>query len=99
MNQASISPEIIASYAADAAREVVGVRNLVDGPLPGRRGVRVTTADGRTRIEVHLGVEWSASIPDVGRSVQRSVRDYLARMASVDLEAVDVFVDEIGPRT
>jgi uncharacterized alkaline shock family protein YloU len=96
--QASISPEILASYAADAARDVEGVRSLVESPLPGRRAVRVSGTDGRVRVELHLGVEWNASIPDVGRTVQRRVRDYLQRMASVELEAVDVVVDEIGPR-
>ena len=95
---ASISPEILASYAADAACEVSGVRGLVESPLPGRRGVRIFTADdGGVRVELHVGVDWDASIPDVARAVQRRVRDYLGRMAEVDPEAVDVVVDEVGP--
>jgi hypothetical protein len=41
---ASISNEILASYAADAAREVPGVRGLVERPL-GRGGVRIGRVD------------------------------------------------------
>jgi uncharacterized alkaline shock family protein YloU len=95
---ASISSDIVASYAADAARDVAGVRGLVEKHLPGRRGVRVSRDDGRVRIELHLAVDWGTSIPAVGRAVQDRVREYLARMADVRPEAVDVVVDEIGPR-
>ncbi|MGZ8701476.1 MAG: Asp23/Gls24 family envelope stress response protein [Gaiellaceae bacterium] len=41
-------------------------------------------------------MEWGVSIPDVGREVQQRVAAYLAQMASIELEAVDVIVDEIG---
>jgi uncharacterized alkaline shock family protein YloU len=97
--QASISADILARYAADAAQEVVGVRGVTESPLPGRRGVRVTGDDGEVRVELHLVVDWGASIPSVGRDVQARVREYLVRMADVEPFAVDVVVDEIGPRT
>jgi uncharacterized alkaline shock family protein YloU len=96
--QASISADILARYAADAAQEVLGVRGVTESPLPGRRGVRVASEDGTVRVELHLAVDWGASIPKVGREVQVRVREYLLRMADVDPAAVDVFVDEIGPR-
>jgi uncharacterized alkaline shock family protein YloU len=94
---ATISSDILASYAADAAREVEGVRGLVEHPLHRHKGVRVLGENGRLRVELHVTVEWGASIPDVGREVQARVADYLERMASVEPEAVDVVVDEIGP--
>jgi uncharacterized alkaline shock family protein YloU len=87
--QASISTEILARYAGDAAREVEGVRGLA-----GRRGARVHE-DGR--VELHLAVTWGASIPAVGRRVQERVRDYLRHMADLEPVVVDVIVDEIGP--
>jgi uncharacterized alkaline shock family protein YloU len=93
--QATISADILASYAADAACAVDGVRSLAGSPLPGRRGVRVSGADGTTRVELRLVVEWGASIPEVGRTVQHRVREYLARMADIEPLAVDVVVDEI----
>jgi uncharacterized alkaline shock family protein YloU len=96
--QASISTDILARYAADAAREVEGVRGLAERALPGRRGVKVSGADGGVRVELHLVVSWGVSIPDLGQDVQARVRDYLRRMADVEPAAVDVVVDEIGER-
>jgi uncharacterized alkaline shock family protein YloU len=94
--RASISSDILARYAADAAREVEGVRGLVESHLHRHRGVRVLDESGTVRIEVHLEAEWGASLPEVAREVQRRVRDYLGRMADVDPEAVDVVVDEVA---
>jgi uncharacterized alkaline shock family protein YloU len=94
---ATISSDILASYAADAAREVDGVRGLVESALHRHKGVRIADDEGRVRVELHLAVEWGASIPEVGRQVQKRVAAYLERMAKVDPEAVDVIIDEIGP--
>ena len=52
---------------------------------------------GVVRVELHLAVDWGASIPALGRSVQARVREYLGRMADVEPASVDVVVDEIGP--
>ncbi len=95
---ATISSDILASYAADAALEVDGVRGLVESALHRHKGVRIVDEDGHVRVELHLAVEWGASIPQVGREVQQRVAAYLDRMAKVDPETVDVIVDEIGPQ-
>ncbi len=88
---------MLCRYAADAALDVDGVRALADGHLPLRqRGVRVSTDDGRTRVELHLEVEWGVSIPDVGDQVQERVSSYLARMTDIELAAVDVVVDAVA---
>jgi uncharacterized alkaline shock family protein YloU len=94
--QASISTDILARYAADAAREVAGVRGLAASPIPRRRGVRIAEDGGAVRVELHLVAEWGASLPEVGRRVQEQVREYLARMADVEPAAVDVVVDAVG---
>jgi uncharacterized alkaline shock family protein YloU len=83
-----IASEVVARYAADAARDVPGVTGLV-----GRHGgVRVEGA----RLELHLAVAWGASIPQVGAAVQQRVLEYLAQMADVRPEAVDVVVEEVA---
>jgi uncharacterized alkaline shock family protein YloU len=94
---ATISNDVIARYAADAARDVPGVRALVESHLPRHRGVRVNGDDGAVRLELHLEVEWGAAIYDVGAEVQRRVREYVERMTDVRLDGVDVVVDEVGP--
>jgi uncharacterized alkaline shock family protein YloU len=95
--RASISSDILAGYAADAAREVDGVRALVESRLHRHRGVRVNGEPGAERFEVHVETEWGAPIPDVAREVQQRVREYLTRMADVESAAVDVIVDDVGP--
>jgi uncharacterized alkaline shock family protein YloU len=87
--QASISADILARYAADAACEVEGVLGL-----SGRRGVRIAED---TSVELRVVAEWGTSIPALGRNVQERVREYLGRMAGVEPAAVEVIVDEIGP--
>ena len=98
MSSSLISPDIIASYAADAAREVAGVSGLVGSALHRHEGVRVSRDDGKLGVELHLALAWGASVPDVGAQVQAGVAEYLARMADVRPDVVDVVIDEFTPR-
>jgi uncharacterized alkaline shock family protein YloU len=93
---ARISPDVLARYAADAAQGVPGVRGLVENQLRRRGGVRVSSDDGRLTIEVHLSVDWGASIPTVAREVQARIADYLGSTADARPARVDVVVDQIG---
>ena len=88
MADALISSDVVARYAADAARDVDGVTGVVEGV---RKGIRV---DGE-EIEVHVAVRWGVSIPSVGAAVQRGVADYLERMTDARPAAVHVVVDEV----
>jgi len=94
-HQATISTDILARYAADAAKEVEGVRRVVDRPIPGRRGVRVSGKDGAVRVELHLVAGRDASLPALGKAVQARVREYLSSMADVEPASVDVVVDAV----
>ena len=80
-----ISPEVLARYAADAAAEVPGVHTKQ------RRGARVSGAE----VEVHVVIDYGASIPDVAAQVQQHVTDYLARMADMRPSVVNVVVDDV----
>ena len=94
---ASVATDVLASYAADAAREVEGVAGLVEGRLPRQGAVRVSGEDG-VIVELHLELAWGAPARQVGEEVQRRVADYLERMAGARPRTVDVVVDEItGP--
>jgi uncharacterized alkaline shock family protein YloU len=94
---ASVAADVLATYAADAAKDVEGVRGLVDSRLPRHGGVRVSGDDGNVTVELHLELARGASAAEVGSEVQRRVADYLERMAGARPRAVDVVVDEIGP--
>ena len=95
--RASISSEVLARYAADAAREIEGVRGLVASQLHRHRGVRVGGEDGAVTIELHLDVDWGTELPTLGREVQGRVLDYLERMAGSRPAAVNVVIDAVGP--
>jgi uncharacterized alkaline shock family protein YloU len=86
--QSLISPDVLATYAADAAREVEGVQDLVG------KGVKVARDEGRVGVELHLALAWGANAATVGVEVQTHVADCLAQMADVRPETVDVVVDE-----
>jgi uncharacterized alkaline shock family protein YloU len=84
-----ISPDVLARYAGDAAREVEGVTGVVEGV---RKGVRVEE-DGE--VELHLAVRFGVSIPAVGAAVQQRVADYLERMTDTRPVSVNVVVEEV----
>ena len=88
---ATISVDVLARYAGDAAREVEGVRGLAR-----RRATRIVEREGSVTVALHLALDRDVSIPAVGRAVQEQVRAYLRRMADLDSVDVDVTVDEIG---
>lgn len=92
---AVISHEVLASYAADAAREVEGVHELVGGPRR-HRGVRVAEDDGGMSVELHLALDWGASAPEVSAEAQRRVREYLTRTARLPSVTVDVVVEDVA---
>jgi uncharacterized alkaline shock family protein YloU len=77
---------------------VPGVSGLVGSALHRHDGVRVTRDDGRLGVELHLALAWGASAGAVGTAVQSGVADYLARMADVRPDVVDVVVDEFTPK-
>jgi uncharacterized alkaline shock family protein YloU len=89
VGQSVISPDVVARYAADAAREVDGVTGIVEGV---RKGIRVDGGE----IVLHLAFRWGVSIPEVGAAVQLEVADYLARMTDARPAAVNVVVEEIS---
>lgn len=96
MEGQSISSEVLARYADDAAREVPGVAGLAESPLNRDRAIEISSSTDSTAVTVHLELEWGSSAPDVAREVQRRVAEYLERMASLKVGSVDVVVDRVG---
>lgn len=92
--QALISTDVLARYAADAAREVSGVYDLVGSALHRHEGVKVSRDEGKVGVELHVALAWGASAGAVGAEVQANVAERLLRMADVRPGSIDVVVDE-----
>jgi uncharacterized alkaline shock family protein YloU len=92
-----ISTDVLASYAADAAREVAGVRDLVGSALHRHEGVKVSRDEGKVGVELHLSLDWGAAAGPVGAEVQAQVAEVLLRMADVRPDSVEVVIDEFAP--
>jgi len=86
-----VSPDVLARYAGDAASEVAGVAAVVKA-----RGVEITESDGDVQVTVRVELSWGRSAGTVGRDVQRRVREYLERMADVNMGSVDVVIDRVA---
>jgi uncharacterized alkaline shock family protein YloU len=95
---AVISHDLLASYAADAALEVDGVRRLVDAPRR-HRGIRVRDEDGVVGLEIHLELEWGRQAPTVAFAVQTRVQAYVSRTAKLSRVDVDVVIEDISSPT
>src|SRR5450830_1136887 len=93
--QALISPEVLARYAADAAREVEGVRRVITGHLRRQPSVRVLVGEDGVPLQVPVVLEYGTPILPVAREVQRHVRRYLKVMADVYPAAVEVVIAQI----
>ena len=92
-----ISPEVLARYAADAAREVEGVRRVVTSHIRRQPGVRVEVGEAGVVVHVPVALEYGIAIAPVAREVQQRVRRYLKVMADVDPAAVEVVVAAVEP--
>jgi uncharacterized alkaline shock family protein YloU len=91
---AVISVDVLASYAADAAREVAGVHDLVGSALHRHEGVKVSREEGKIGVELHVALDWGVGAGAVGAKVQARVAECLVRMADVRPDSVDVVIDE-----
>jgi uncharacterized alkaline shock family protein YloU len=90
-----ISPEVLARYAADAAREVEGVSGLSDHRVQRGKAVTVTGDEDTLAVSFTLELEWGHNAADVARELQTRVSEYLAKMADVTPASVDVLFDAV----
>lgn len=94
-----ISADVVARYAADAAREVDGVSGVGARTRGRQRGkdVVVEGDDPARAVTVRIALEWGSNAASVGAAVQERVADYLQRMTGARPTSVDVVVSGVGP--
>jgi uncharacterized alkaline shock family protein YloU len=84
---------------AAVAQIVGGAVASVDGARlrKGRRRLDLELENGHARAALELAVAHGLFLPDVARAVQERVREALARIFEVEVDAVDVTVVELVP--
>lgn len=91
-----ISSDVLARYAGDAASEVPGVAALAESPHHRGKVVEIFDTDGALDVTVHVDLEWGRSSAEVGRAVERRVREYVERMTRKRVGAVEVVVERVS---
>ncbi len=103
-----VATEVVASIAALAVLDCQGVAAMcapqgasVDRLLRrqhGHKGVRVTMLDSTTlRLDLHLAMRASASLPELTEEVQRRVSDAVAKMLGLEVAEVNLHVVDVEP--
>lgn len=93
---------ILAGVAAGEVKGVFGMCNTIAGGISeilGRKnlskGVKVELSVPDVKISLSLVVEYGCKIPDVAWEVQEQVKREIETMTSLNVTAVDVFVNGI----
>ncbi|SFC96784.1 Asp23/Gls24 family envelope stress response protein [Clostridium uliginosum] len=101
-----ISDEVVSVIAGIAAQEIegvsdyqVGVSNNLSSILKGKKSpgksTKVTLIEDRATIEMSLSVEYGIKIMDVVSQVQENVKRTVEAMTGLQVEAVNVYVQNI----
>ncbi len=107
----TVAEGVVVKIAGLAAREVAGVHAMgtstgrafgaLKERIPGSSGPSVTqgvSAEmGETQVALDLDVviEYGVSIADLGRSIQRNVKNAVERMTGMQVTEVNVSVDDV----
>jgi uncharacterized alkaline shock family protein YloU len=107
----SVAQGVVQKIAGIACREISGVHAMgvsssrafgaVRDRIPGSsgpnvaQGVGVEVGETEAAIDLDIVVEYGVSIADLGRSIQRNVKQAVERMTGLDVVEVNVNVDDL----
>jgi uncharacterized alkaline shock family protein YloU len=107
----SIAQGVVQKVAGIACREMSGVHEMgastsrafgaVRERIPGSsgpsvaQGVGVEVGETQAAIDLDIVVDYGVSIDDLGRSIQRNVKQAVERMTGLDVVEVNVNVDDL----
>ena len=107
----SVAQGVVQKIAGVACREVAGVYAMGTGGtrafgamrerIPGSsgpnvaQGVGVEVGETQAAIDLDIVIEYGVSIADLGRSIQRNVKQSVERMTSLEVVEVNVAVDDV----
>ena len=109
--QISVAEGVVQKIAGKACREVAGVHAMGTGSartfgairerIPGSsgpsvsQGVGVEVGETEAAVDLDIVVEYGVSIADLGRSIQRNVKQSVERMTGLRVVEVNVSVDDV----
>jgi uncharacterized alkaline shock family protein YloU len=107
----TVDQSVVQKIAGIACREISGVHAMgvsasrafgaVRERIPGSsgpnvaQGVGVEVGETEAAIDLDIVVEYGVSIADLGRSIQRNVKQAVERMTGLDVVEVNINVDDI----
>ncbi len=102
-----ISSDVIAIIAGVAVSEVPGVSGMNGGfaggiseVLKGKKnlakGIKVSSENNSTKIDVNIVVEYGVRIPDVAYEIQNRVKTAVENMTGLKVEEVNVHVQGVN---
>ena len=109
--QISVAESVVQKIAGKACREISGVHSMGTGSarafgalrerIPGSsgpnvaQGVGVEVGETEAAIDLDIVVEYAVSIAELGRSIQRNVKQSVERMTGLRVVEVNVAVDDV----
>ena len=107
----SVADGVVSKIAGLAAREISGVHAMGAGAarafgavkqrIPGSsgpsvsQGVSVEVGETQAAIDLDVVIEYGVSVADLGRSIQRNVKQSVERMTGLEVVEVNVTVDDV----
>jgi uncharacterized alkaline shock family protein YloU len=107
----SVADSVVQKIAGTACREISGVHAMGSGKarafgalrerIPGStganvaQGVGVEVGDTQAAVDLDIVVEYGVGIAELGRSIQRNVKNSIERMTGLEVVEVNVNVDDV----
>jgi uncharacterized alkaline shock family protein YloU len=109
--QITVAENVVQKIAGKACREIAGVHAMGTGGtrafgairerIPGStgpnvaQGVGVEVGETEAAIDLDIVVEYGVSIAELGRSIQRNVKQTVERMTGMRVVEVNIAVDDV----
>lgn len=107
----SVASNVVTKIAGLATREVSGVHAMGAGAsrtlgslrerIPGSsgpnvmQGVSAEVGETQVALDLDIVIEYGVSIADLGRSIQRNVKNAVERMTGLEVTEINVTVDDV----
>ncbi|WP_277682085.1 Asp23/Gls24 family envelope stress response protein [Saccharomonospora azurea] len=107
----SVSQSVVSKIAGVACREISGVHAMgtsggravgaIRERIPGSsgpsfsQGVGVEVGETQAAVDLDIVVEYGISVAELGRSIQRNVKQAVERMTGLEVTEVNINVDDV----